>query len=344
VTHEEWRELCEKLGLAPWERAGDAGRVGVGEVGRHELRAGIWAGVVPQPWAQLGLDPSLDLGLGGGSLGTEPVPAGHFTVADPRLQDRLWLRADEPERARALLVMRVRDGLFDLLDRRGALRLDDDGMVVEGMAGEEVEFFSAVVPALAGLAASLDEARAGVPPPQALAGQHGPCVTLARERGLGVWETPLRLQGRLGALSLSASTSRIALRSHAFHLFLGFDEPLGLGLGVEPSGLLDSLASLATGTDTRLGDPAFDRAFVVRGRDPERIRRVLPPEVRAPLVAIRERVATITLSDAGLELGGSCRAGDAEGLAWLVRTGSAALEALHESWRRSTGRQAGPYR
>lgn len=375
MNHEEWQDLCARLGLAVWEREDEAGFVGVGEVGRHELRAGLWAGLVPQPWAQLGLEPALDLGLRGGTVRREePLPAGHFTIADPRLERRLWLQADEAERARQLLVMRVRDGLFDLLDRRGAsrtdaaarelrppsaprptsplrgppggvaLRIDDDGVIVEGPPGDELAFFSDVVPTLAGLAVSLDEARAGVLPPHAMSAQHEPCKAFARERGVTLLDTPLRLEGRVGEISLSCSTTRIAQASHAFRIQLTLPEPLGLGLSVEPGGLFDSLASLATGEDPRIGDPAFDRTFSIHSRDRERVRRVLLPEVRGALLAIRARVATFALSDGALELGGSCRAGDAEGIAWLVRSGSAVLEMMQESWRRSTGRQAGPYR
>jgi hypothetical protein len=345
LTGEEWQELCARLGLAAWERASDAGRVGVGAVGSHELRAGLWAGLVPQPWAQLGLEPALDLGLRGGTVQrAEVLPAAHFTVADPRLVRRIWLGADEPERARRLLVMRVRDGLFDLLERRSVVRLDDDGVIVEGQPGDEIEFFSTVVPTLAGLAVSLDGARAGVPPPHALSAQHGPCQALARERGVTLLDTPLRLEGPVGDLSLSASTSRIALGSHAFRIHLALPEPLGLGLSVEPGGLFDSLASLATGVDLRVGDPPFDHAFTIQSRDRERVRRILLPEVRAALLSIRARVTTLALSDGALDLGGPCRANDTEGVAWLVRTASAVLEMMQESWRRSIGRQAGPYR
>jgi hypothetical protein len=343
VTPEEWQQLCEQLGLAPWGQDGAGEPVGSGVAGVHEIRAGLWRGPAAVPWAQVVLAPPLDLGLRGGTVRRDaPIPAGHFTVADPRLERRVWFHADDAERTRRLLVMKVRDFLFDILDQRAAMQLEDGGILAEGPPGRGREFLPAVVPALAGLAAAIDETRAGVPPPATFAGQHAALLTLARERGLTLLETPVRLEGRVGPIALAVSSSRVAPRSHVFALEASFEEPLGLGLSLEPSGLLDAFARV--GGDVRLGDAPFDDAFRARGRDPDRVRAVLVPEVRRGLLSLREKVATFALTDASLTLGGPWRAAEHDGLPVIVRTACAALEALHECWMRATGRHFGPYR
>lgn len=66
-----------------------------------------------------------------------------------------------------------------------------------------------------------------------------------------------------------------------------FDMPYDLGLGVGPEGVLSSIAELLGAHDIELGDDAFDRAFMVRGDEPERVKALLGPDARNAIAGAR---------------------------------------------------------
>lgn len=74
---------------------------------------------------------------------------------------------------------------------------------------------------------------------------------------------------------------------------------LGAGLSVSSAGLLDRIGELVGVHDTQLGDAAFDDAFRVRARDPERAKQILRPEVRAALTGLE---GDVKLHDEGVSV------------------------------------------
>lgn len=81
-----------------------------------------------------------------------------------------------------------------------------------------------------------------------------------------------------------------------------FDPPLDLGLAVKMPHALSTLWSQLVGAqDHRLGDPAFDAAFLVRGDEPARIAALLHPQLRADLRRLSHSFG-VEIGDAGVRL------------------------------------------
>jgi hypothetical protein len=71
---------------------------------------------------------------------------------------------------------------------------------------------------------------------------------------------------------------------------------MDLGLSVRRAGLLSSIAELFGAHDIVLDDPDFDDAHAVRGDEPERVRALLQPALRARLLSLQ--ISDIELTDA----------------------------------------------
>ena len=70
--------------------------------------------------------------------------------------------------------------------------------------------------------------------------------------------------------------------------------PDGFRFRLKAAGLLAPLATLLGAEDIELGDPAFDRAFVVQSADPARTKRLLDDAaLRAALVAARPALVEV---------------------------------------------------
>jgi hypothetical protein len=59
----------------------------------------------------------------------------------------------------------------------------------------------------------------------------------------------------------------------------------------------ESLWTRWTGPDVQIGDAAFDAAFILRGEREDLVRSVLTPEVKAALLALRERIEQLRIED-----------------------------------------------
>lgn len=82
--------------------------------------------------------------------------------------------------------------------------------------------------------------------------------------------------------------------------------PVALGdLTVTSENALSRLGRSLGAQDLELGDPAFDRAFVVRASDPSTARRVLGPIAREALCGALSRVGAVTLRGGRVSLLGS---------------------------------------
>ena len=78
---------------------------------------------------------------------------------------------------------------------------------------------------------------------------------------------------------------------------------LDLGLGVTRAGMLSRVAAWLGKEDIRIGEPAFDAAFTVRGDEPERVRALLSRDVRAELAAVHGDVERLDVTDEGVTFG-----------------------------------------
>src|SRR5439155_325125 len=110
-------------------------------------------------------------------------------------------------------------------------------------------------------------------------------IAFAEARGLALDAEQQALSGPYAGvpvrLALSTEDGIARTRLRAF-----FPRPLGLGLHVSREApILHGLGKLFGMQDIELGDPAFDRAFLIKGQPPERVRQLFgAPEARARLL------------------------------------------------------------
>ena len=109
-------------------------------------------------------------------------------------------------------------------------------------------------------------------------------------------ESNLSLQVEDEAGKLSVFVEHV--RGSTWHTLFEFQLERRLARGVR---LADSKASSLwnrwIGPDIRVGDDAFDAAFVVRGEPEEAVRTALTPELRKALLTLRQRIEHLTVDD-----------------------------------------------
>ncbi len=120
---------------------------------------------------------------------------------------------------------------------------------------------------------------------------YGPYYEAARLNGLtalpaggpSIFTAEIRVSGWMGGRPVFVER-RIG-RNPTAVFRAGLRPSLDLGLDLAPSGIVSTLATLAGRVDIEVGDAAFDDAFVVRGDEPERVKALLSPRLRAALMA-----------------------------------------------------------
>jgi hypothetical protein len=248
-------------------------------------------------------------------LGLRVVPVNTFDrlgllatpppVGDPAFDAVLHASGFEQEAVRRFLARREAPGR-DLLDRLAALsahrvrlevsdnvvRLSDSNVVTEG-------------PVLAwwldeatAIAAALGERRRATP-----SGPFPSWIAFAEARGLALDAEQQALTGPYAGVPvrLALATDDGAAQTH---LRAFFPRPLGLGLRVSREApILHGLGKLFGMQDIELGDPAFDRAFLIKGQPADRVRQLFgAPEARARLLGILGRAKQLTVDDRALDV------------------------------------------
>lgn len=345
---EAWARLANGLGLSLagdtiWGTL-DGARVRVWiRVVRHNKSTSYYTVVEGQ------LEPHLDAGLSvyaqgifgdvlGGFLGQRDVEVGHAEL------DRLFVvRADEDQRARWLLPPALCDAMVALKRSRHEFCLDDAGARVErnGITSDEAWLAWALRTA-AGLTRQLDDARRRTPPATPLLPHRLAWQRFARSAGLRGMDTPLCMWGRLDGASVGAYAVRTRPLEYRIEATVRFDEPLALGLAVRPEGSWDSLRALFGAQDVSLGDPTFDRAFVVRATDLHRLDAVLDGDVRRSMVDLGQRVGPLQIDDEAVRLQSSSLSHDPRQAPWLLETAKQLADRIAANARPDA--QRGPYR
>ena len=150
------------------------------------------------------------------------------------------------------------------------------------------------------LAAALVQARVAVPPPPPLAAWAHACEQLAGELGLTFEAAYPGVAGTVDGRPLRITPLR-SDDGYRAELRLGLLPHRRTGLAIRPQRGLDGTWS--GGQDIQLDDPAFDQTFVVKGYDPEQVREIVGPDVRARLLALAA-TARIDVDDLRLHAGG----------------------------------------
>jgi hypothetical protein len=234
---------------------------------------------------------ALDMGLSVLRGGRPPGDARReFFTGDTAFDATYCVRVDEPERARKLLTERLRQQLMT-----AHASLDDEGVRLVVPPGEPRELTESV--RLACRAASeVDRASSQVPCAEGLGDLRDAWLAFASEHQLASADTPLSIWGELDGLTVQAVAMRDAFQHYHFELRADFPVPLGRGLEMRP-------ASTATQFDRSgepIGHPAFDKIFVIKAQNRLDPPRLVGPETREAILALRDAGVQLRIRDHGL--------------------------------------------
>lgn len=253
-------------------------------------------------WGVLDLERPLGLGLQVRRRGlSERVfrrgRAPGVELGDP-FDQRFELRGDSAPRVRALVGdPGVKAALGGLMARWPDVVVTDSSVRVHLKAHEtDPERLMDLVERMRNLARTLSEARRAVGVPDAL--------TSVVTAWAGIDDLELEpwlpaLKGQLEGREVLVTIHRVD-RGYRAELRLMLEPPRELGLRVRPQTGPDGYWSV--GQDIQFDDAAFDRAYVVKGWDPDRVRDHLTPQVREALLAVQ--TVNLMLDDRRLVLRG----------------------------------------
>ena len=234
---------------------------------------------------------ALDMGLSVLRGGRPPGDARReFLTGDESFDEAYCVRVDEPERARKLLTERLRQQLMT-----AHASLDDSGveLLVPPCEGEEL---LEQVRLSCRLAGEVGRASSQVPCAEGLRDLRDAWLQFASQHHLASADTPLSMWGEMDGLTVQAVAMRDAFQHYHFELSADFAAPLGRGLEMRP-------ASSATQFDRSgepIGHPAFDKIFVIKGHNPLDPPRLVGPETRDAILALRDAGVQLRIRDHGL--------------------------------------------
>ena len=293
------------------------------------------------------LQPPLDLGLSVTSRRAEirDPEAGRqlVTTQNVAFNRRFVVHADELDRAIALLTPQLRLTLGKLLSHDALFLLNDGGVAVQAPHHWGTEsWLREGVEVLAQIAETVQREREQVPAAGALRSHRAAWARFASAHGLHGISAPLCMWGRLEGATVYAYSVRLGPGRYCLEIWLRFEEPLALGLLIQPMRTLDRFKELFSAADHLLGDPLFDETFLVRVSDAPAAERLLDAETRQRLLAMHGRVGPLSLTDDGVSVRLPAVPPDPAVVPAVVRQ---LLDlAQHIAERRGRDRQAGPYR
>jgi hypothetical protein len=211
---------------------------------------------------------------------------------------------------------------------------------VEGRADEHVLRLG--LDAVAAIADELNVARERVPPAPALLAHRAQWTKFAADNGLSWIGAPLCMFGSIEGSAVYAYSVRMGPGDYQLEVWLRFEEPLGLGLLVQPVRTIDRVKDMFGTVDYRLGDDLFDETFLVRVADEAGTVALLDAETRKRLLVIHDTVGPLSLTDEGLSVRLPRVPPDPAVVPTIVRQ---MIDIAHfVSAKRRTQRAGGPYR
>lgn len=322
AARRDWARLAARRGLTGGEQEIPGGAWQLSYSGAARGRAITLSAQTSNPtagWTHVlaQLHPPLDLGLHAGPTSGLPIPGTDSPLE--RLQGQLSIAADEPERAAPLfdldLMTRLRRIARPLASKTGpdrvlgtAWALTDSGLLHRTSTFvTDPRAMEPVVEVVLDVCDAVDRARARIPPAGALREDAAAWRRFGATHGFEVLTAPLAMAGVIDGLVVSASARRVERRTYGLGAEARFTRPLGGALGLVPTAAgavtpwLGVTRNDLAGEDWLLDDPAFDPVFLVRARDPGRLARILPPDLRTRLLAVHERTPLL-LDDLGLRV------------------------------------------
>jgi len=104
----------------------------------------------------------------------------------------------------------------------------------------------------------------------------------------------------MAGATVYAYSVRLARKKYCLEIWLRFEEPLGLGLLIQPMSTLDRMKDLFAAEDYKLGEEIFDETFLVRVSNPEGAVALLDQATREKLLALHRSLGPLSLTDEGL--------------------------------------------
>jgi hypothetical protein len=148
-----------------------------------------------------------------------------------------------------------------------------------------------------------------------------------------------RIDPTTGALRMSAH--RVDRGQFYIAVHVVFDEPLGIGLLVEPTQALDSIRCLLGKEDVKLGDSRFDPALIVQANRAYSVSTLLDHSVRAQILELLGLATGFRMTDDSIQIRAPISSDPRQG----PQLAEAAAELARRVARNARpGRVVGPYR
>jgi hypothetical protein len=263
-------------------------------------------------------------------------------IGDPAFDAAFLIGADEAHRAQALLTPSLKHALSRITE---SVMLSDAGfwLEVQGTVDDE-KWLTWALRTAANIATRMEESRKRVPVATPLAGHRAEWKRFAASVGLSRISTPLCMWGELEGTHITAHAVRVGPLTYQMDVRVKFDLPLHMGLFVRPASTFDDLATLFGREDHRLGDPAFDPAFVVQTARPDRLPEVLEEGARRLLIELNRRFGSVQVTDEGISIRVGSVPADPRAVPALAGRVREAAKRISENAVGRGAAKAGPYR
>ena len=297
-----WSKVANQLGLEHGGRTTLSGQLHGQRVRASIVTRGSGDSRSTYTVVRADLYPPLDLGLDvreHGFFNDMFHAAADVPLGDAAFDATFITSADEPERLRALLDPGLRRLLLSQLANTAAsFRVRDDGVVIERPGAiSDPAWLAWALQLSARIVGKLDASRRRTPCSAWLRQHRQTWLRFAQTHGLTGLDTPLCMWGTMEGRPVQIYAVRTDRARYELELSVGFSAPLGLGLALQPKGLLDKLAVFFGSQDHELGDPWFDDTYLLRVERTDLIGEVLDASVRAEIMAVHQGVGPVTLDD-----------------------------------------------
>jgi hypothetical protein len=253
------------------------------------------------------LQPPLDLGIlvSNRLMPVELPSAGHIEAYGfgGDFDRRFAVLCDEPVRAHALLTPAVRHVMMRRLHPNAMFMLTDSGVAVQAVHGRAGEtMLRSGLQAVAAIADHINTAREAVPAARPLQTHGIAWSRFAHGNGLQTITAPLCMFGTIEDATMYAYSVRANAGEFHLEVWLRFEDPLGLGLLVQPMRTVDRMKEMFGAADYKLGDALFDETFLVRVSDERGTVALLDEKTRKRLLIIHDTVGPLSLTDDGISV------------------------------------------
>jgi hypothetical protein len=219
-------------------------------------------------------------------------------IGDPTFDDTFIISADEEHRVRSLLGPKLRHLLLQQLSSSNKFTIGDHGATIETTGvSRSAPWLSWAIETCTRITAGMAKARESVPVATPLAHHRHAWRSFARANGLRGSDTPLCMWGTLEGANVQAYAVRTGAGQYEMEVALTLPTTLGIGLAVQPYGLMDKIVTFFGSQDHKLGDSLFDEAFRVKVTHVEAANLVLDERVRRELLMLQREIGPVSLSD-----------------------------------------------